>query len=236
MIHVIDEVLTIPSNLSTTATAANLTAFHGAVNTANLTQTLDIAADITIFAPSNSAFQNIASGLSNLTAANLSSILSYHVLNGTVAYSSQLSNTSFTTLGGGNLTVTIVNGTVFVNSARVINSDILISGGVLHVIDEVLNPSNNKTSSNSTGSTPVVAYSGASSLASVPYTSGIATPTTTIVALVATTTQIVASVTPTGGATAAAGTTTKKAAAAAAPTGAMGAAALFGGAVFLANW
>jgi len=112
---------------------ANLTALLGAVNATNLTSTLDEASDITIFAPSNSAFQNIASALGNITAAQAAAVLEYHVINGTIAYSSSLANTTIKTLGGANLTITIENGTVFVNSARVVNADILMTGGVMHV-------------------------------------------------------------------------------------------------------
>ena len=237
MIHIIDTVLTVPLNVSTTASAANLTAFLGAVNATGLTETLDTSSDITIFAPSNSAFQNIASGLGNLSTADLTGILAYHVLNGTIAYSSTLSNATVPTLGGGNLTITIANGTAFVNSARVINADILISGGVLHIIDSVLNPNNTVAANGTEGTTPVAAFSGASSEATVPYTSGVPTPTTTIEVLVTSTEQVVASYTPTGGAgaggvgAASSGTSS----AGAAPTGVIGAAALFGGAAFLAN-
>ena len=67
--------------------------------------------------------------------------MSYHVVQGTVGYSTALSNTSLPTLNGKEVEITITDdGAVFVNSARVINADVLIANGVLHVIDEVLNP------------------------------------------------------------------------------------------------
>lgn len=91
--------------------------------------------DITIFAPSNPAFQSIGSVLANASTADLTSILQYHVINGSIAYSPTLRNTTVTTLGGQNLTITVANGTVFVNSARVVNPDVLIANGVMHVID-----------------------------------------------------------------------------------------------------
>lgn len=232
-----DNVLAIPPNVSTTASAANLTAFLGAVNASDLTTALDTAMDVTIFAPSNSAFQDVASGLMNVSMTELAGILGYHVINGTVAYSSMLSNTSIPTMSGGNVTVTIANGTVFVNSARVINADILISGGVMHVIDSVLNPNNTMAKPNATETGGATAFVGASSATDVPYTSGVPTPTTTIVDLVTSTSAVVVSYTPTGGAAAAGGasSSSKSKGAAAGPTGAMGAAALFGGAAFFAQ-
>ncbi|TKA74473.1 hypothetical protein B0A55_05248 [Friedmanniomyces simplex] len=241
VVHVIDSLLQIPGNFSSVAQNANLTALLGAVNATNLTSTLDSASDITIFAPSNSAFQNIASAVGNLTATQAAAILEYHVINGTIAYSSSLTNTTIKTLGGGNVTVTIVNGTVFINSARVVNPDILMSGGVIHIIDSVLNPINNATG-NTTDSAPVTAFSGASSGTAVPYTSGVSTPTSSISNLVASTTAVAASYTsvvPAGGSAAAssgaAGGSSSSSAGAGMQTGAVGAAALFGGAAFLAN-
>ncbi|KAK0264275.1 hypothetical protein LTR91_010203 [Friedmanniomyces endolithicus] len=240
VVHVIDSVLQIPGNFSSVAENANLTALLGAVNATNLTSTLDEASDITIFAPSNSAFQNIASALGNITAAQAAAVLEYHVINGTIAYSSSLANTTIKTLGGANLTITIENGTVFVNSARVVNADILMTGGVMHIIDSVLNP-NNTAAANATQSGAATAYSGASSGTAVPFTSGVPTPTTTIVDLVTSTAQVAASYSSvvaaggSGASTAGAGGKTSSAGAAAMQTGAMGAAALFGGAAFLAN-
>ncbi|KAK0945932.1 hypothetical protein LTR29_002512 [Friedmanniomyces endolithicus] len=240
VVHVIDSVLQIPGNFSSVAENANLTALLGAVNATNLTSTLDEASDITIFAPSNSAFQNIASALGNITAAQAAAVLEYHVINGTIAYSSSLANTTIKTLGGANLTITIENGTVFVNSARVVNADILMTGGVMHIIDSVLNP-NNTAAANATQSGAATAYSGASSGTAVPFTSGVPTPTTTIVDLVTSTAQVAASYSSvvaaggSGASTAGAGGKTSSAGAAAMQTGAMGAAALFGGAAFFAN-
>jgi hypothetical protein len=213
------------------------------VNATNLTSTLDTASDVTIFAPNNDAFQSVASGLSNLSVSEIASILSYHVINGTVAYSSLLTNASVPTLAGRNVTITVEDGTVFINSARVVNADILVSGGVMHVIDSVLNP-NNTERGNATESRPATAYSGASSATEVPYTSGLPSATTTVTDLVATTTNVAEgysaapSQSAVGGGGSAGGRSSSSSGIAAAPTGALGAigaAALFGGAAFFAD-
>lgn len=58
-----------------------------------------------------------------------------------VAYSTDLSNTSLPTLQGSELDITVdPSGAVFVDGARVINTDVLLANGVLHVIDAVLSP------------------------------------------------------------------------------------------------
>ena len=136
MAHIIDTVLTLPPNVSTTAVASNLTALVGALKSVNLVNTLDSARDLTIFAPNNAAFQKIGSALGSLTTDQVSQILGYHVVNGTVAYSSTLKNQTIKSSTGQDLKITIENGNVFVNSAKVVNPDILVANGVVHVIDK----------------------------------------------------------------------------------------------------
>lgn len=135
VIHVIDSVLTVPQSPSSTAAGAELTSLTGALTTANLVSTVDELRDVTIFAPSNAAFQAIGSALANVSTEDLSSILTYHVVQGTVGYSSLLTNTTLPTVNGGSITITVVNGSVFVNSAKVTLPDVLVSNGVVHVID-----------------------------------------------------------------------------------------------------
>merc|ERR1712032_1663240 len=244
VVHIIDEVLMIPGNLTSTAQNANLTAFLGAASNASVAETLLGSEDLTIFAPSNSAFQDIGSLTGNLTMDMLADILSYHVIEGTVAYSSDLSNTSLTTLQGDDVEITIANGSVMVNNATVTNANILFAGGVIHVIDQVLNPNSNSSSSSS-NSTSSDSDSGATSASEVPFTSGQPTQTTTYTELMTTTDRVVESQTPTGGAgngdsdssdsDSDSSSSSTDGAWIAKPTGAMGAAALFGGAAFLAG-
>lgn len=217
----------------------------------DLLTTLDAAPDITIFAPSNAAFEAIGSAAGGLSVSQLTSILEYHVINGTIAYSSSLGNGSVETLGGSSLNITVEDGAVFINAARVINADILISGGVLHVIDSVLNP-NGTAQPDPNSDTPVVQYPGASSASLGPLTSGIPAPSSTISALVATTDDVASGYkpqtggaigtgaggasTPTSGSAGSGGQSSSSSGVAALPTGMVGAAALFGGAALVANW
>ncbi|KAI9870631.1 MAG: hypothetical protein M1830_004025 [Pleopsidium flavum] len=220
VIHVIDNVLTVPQNISATAVAANLTSLAGALMNAKLVETLDTARDVTVFAPNNAAFQAIGSALPNMTTEELTRILEYHVCNGTVEYSSMLkNNTMLKTMNGDNLTVTMVNGTTFVNSAKVVMPDVLVANGVVHVIDNVLNPNMTMATPNPTASSQSAAFSGASSASNVPYTSGVATPTSVIMGG--------AGAAQSSAAGGAAKSSSKSGAAMPMRTGAIGAAALF---------
>lgn len=136
----IDTFLQPPVNFLTTVAQFNLTAFGGAVTNTSLSNALNITPDLTIFAPNNDAFQALGSSLSTLSIADITSLLNYHVVNSTtVGYSTNLKNgTVLKTRQGGKITVTFASNSLFVNSARVLQQDILLSNGVLHVIDNVL--------------------------------------------------------------------------------------------------
>jgi uncharacterized surface protein with fasciclin (FAS1) repeats len=70
----------------------------------------------------------------------LTFILTYHVVP-SVALSTDLSDGQvITTLSGVDVTVSIVNGSVFINQAQVIVADIVTDNGVVHVLDAVIAP------------------------------------------------------------------------------------------------
>lgn len=92
---------------------------------------------MTILAPTNGAFAAIANLVGTLSTQQLTAILTYHVVNGTVGYSTALSNgATLTTLQGGMLRVTVNGANIFINSAKVVTPDVLVSNGVVHVIDK----------------------------------------------------------------------------------------------------
>lgn len=84
VIHVIDTVLTIPPSPAMSAIDSNLLSLAGALKTASLTDPVDSLKDVTIFAPSDEAFEKIGNTAAALPVSQLSQILEYHVINGTV--------------------------------------------------------------------------------------------------------------------------------------------------------
>ncbi|KAJ4382077.1 hypothetical protein N0V86_002405 [Didymella sp. IMI 355093] len=181
VIHVIDRFLVLPTNVSETLTAANLTGLRGALNATDLLEAVDTTPDVTIFAPTTEAFSDIGSVLANASVEDIANILTYHVVNGTVGYSSGLENgTVLTALNGNELTITIgEEGRIFVNNARVTVADVLVANGVVHVIDEVLNPGN-ATIANPSEEEGEGAFPGATPVSELPFTSGQPSATTSI--------------------------------------------------------
>ncbi len=98
----------------------------------------------TVFAPTNTAFDNLATALGVdlngvLAHPQLGDILLYHVL-GFQVLSTQLVNGAVATLNGQNVTIDLTAG-VKVNASNVTLADVLAFNGVVHVIDAVLLPS-----------------------------------------------------------------------------------------------
>lgn len=114
-----------------------------AVTKADLGGALSADGPFTVFAPTNDAFETLFEALEinsieDLSAEQLTPILTYHVVSGKVM-SNDLSNTTVATLNGQEIKVDISNG-VKINESKVIKADISGANGVVHVIDKVLIP------------------------------------------------------------------------------------------------
>jgi uncharacterized surface protein with fasciclin (FAS1) repeats len=124
--------------------SVNHNTLEAAVIAADLVDDLSANGPFTVFAPTDDAFAAIPE--ETLTAlladptGDLANILLYHVV-GLKAMSTDLSNgQEIQTLLGDNVVVTINNGEVFINDAKVTIADIEADNGVVHVIDAVLMP------------------------------------------------------------------------------------------------
>jgi uncharacterized surface protein with fasciclin (FAS1) repeats len=99
---------------------------------------------LTVFAPTNMAFDNLATALGTniagiLANPELAAILLYHVV-GSEVLSTALMNGPVVTLNGQSVTVNLMSG-VMINTANVIVADLQADNGVVHVLDAVLVPS-----------------------------------------------------------------------------------------------
>jgi transforming growth factor-beta-induced protein len=174
VVQVIDSLLIPPSNLSDTTNAFNLTSFQGAVYTTQQMTTFSETPNVTIFAPANEAFQALGSALTEMAVSELATIMDYMVLPDEVVYSTGLTNsTKFRTQQGGDITVLHFGNNVYINSAQLLASDILIANGVLHVIDNVLDWQAPSAQPNPALPTQVPVFPSANSVADLPFTSAI---------------------------------------------------------------
>jgi transforming growth factor-beta-induced protein len=143
LLHIVDNLLIPPTRLEPTLEAFSLDSFFGALHAAELMPTLAEEQNVTIFAPRDEAPALVGGTLSRLDTDALARVVGYHVIPGRVISSAELSNgTRLDTRAGGGaaLTVRRSGNDLYVDSSRVVQPDILIANGVLHVVENVLNP------------------------------------------------------------------------------------------------
>ncbi|KAF9871420.1 beta-ig-h3 fasciclin [Colletotrichum karsti] len=152
LVQIIDSLMVAPARLEKTARDAyqDLTSFLGALYATDLVAEFAETQNVTIFAPRNAAFQRVAGVLSSLSKDDLRRVLRYHIVPSKVVGKSALTNGTKlpTGVNGKSLEVTLFNNDIFIESARIIQTDILIANGVVQVLDAVLNVNSNNTSPN----------------------------------------------------------------------------------------
>lgn len=128
--------------VDTAIAAGSFNTLVTAVQAAGLVETLKGPGPFTVFAPTDAAFakipQETLNGLLNDRAA-LTSVLTYHVVPGRVM-AADVRAGQVPTVQGSSITVTTSGGNVQVNGANVVQTDIVTSNGVIHVIDAVIMP------------------------------------------------------------------------------------------------
>ena len=149
VIHVIDRVLLPPQEEEPLGTIVDIAIADGRFETlvaADLAETLSGEDPFTVFAPTDEAFGKLPAGtivalLGDIPA--LPDILLYHVVEGRVLAEDVVLLEEAETLLGETITIRIEDGSVFINDAEVIITDIIADNGIIHVIDSVLLPPEN---------------------------------------------------------------------------------------------
>jgi len=147
LIHVIDKVLSPSETPNDIPRTAQCTGIHDSlvagVIQAELLETLQGPGPFTVFAPTDQAFVDAGIDLAALDTpegkATLADILLYHVVAGEVPAANVTDCMSATAANGQPLSFT-VGSSVMVNGATVIQADVGTSNGFIHVIDQVLTP------------------------------------------------------------------------------------------------
>ncbi len=122
---------------------AGVSTLKAAIDAASLRATLKGEGPFTVFAPTNDAFAALDPTVVAYllaTPAELTKVLTYHVVSGKVM-SGDLTAGTVGTLNGENVTVDLSNG-VKINDATVTAADVEAKNGVIHLIDKVLLPEN----------------------------------------------------------------------------------------------
>jgi len=124
--------------------AGSFNTLVAAVKAAGLVETLQGKGPFTVFAPTDEAFAKLPAGtVENLlkpeNKEKLVAILTYHVVPGKVM-AADVKTMKAKTVNGKELDIKVADGTVTVNDAKVVKTDVAASNGVIHVIDTVVLP------------------------------------------------------------------------------------------------
>ena len=133
-------------NIVDTAVAAgSFKTLAKALEAADLVETLKGTGPFTVFAPTDEAFAKLPTGtlealLKPENKPKLQRILTSHVVAGKVIAADVVKISSAKAVSGNTLTIASRDGSVTVDGAKVVKTDIAASNGVIHVIDSVILP------------------------------------------------------------------------------------------------
>lgn len=131
--------------VDTAVAAGSFKTLAAALQAAGLVDTLKGKGPFTVFAPTDEAFAKLPKGtvedlLKPENKAKLTAILTYHVVPGAVMAAQVTSLKEAKTVNGQSLKISVKDGGVSVDNAKVVKTDIRTSNGVIHVIDAVVLP------------------------------------------------------------------------------------------------
>jgi uncharacterized surface protein with fasciclin (FAS1) repeats len=126
------------------SSAGSFNTLLAAAKAAGLVDTLQSDGPFTVFAPTDDAFAKLPDGTVESLLANpdkLKQILLYHVVPGKVTAAEVVKLSKATSAQGSDIEIAVNGGSVKVDNANVIKTDVMASNGVIHVIDAVILPS-----------------------------------------------------------------------------------------------
>jgi uncharacterized surface protein with fasciclin (FAS1) repeats len=129
--------------VETAAAAPQFSTLVSLVERADLVEALSGKRQLTVFAPTNAAFNKVPKKTLDALLKNkrlLRRVLLYHVVAGKVSAKQVTKRKRAKALTGARVAFRVKGKRVYVNDARVITPDIRASNGIVHAIDRVLIP------------------------------------------------------------------------------------------------
>ena len=126
-------------------TDGRFTTLTTAIDSADLITEVREERPLTIFAPTNDAFEQLPDGTLDELLQDpdrLQEILQYHLVDMELRSDDFEDGDTFATKEGSDVTITVDNGSFFVDEAELIERDIEAGNGLIHVVNEVLRPPN----------------------------------------------------------------------------------------------
>jgi uncharacterized surface protein with fasciclin (FAS1) repeats len=129
--------------VATAQAAGTFETLLAAAQAADLVSVLQSEGPFTVFAPTDEAFAQIPEATLQALLADkeaLTEVLLYHVVPGRVPASDVVGLESAETAAGLDVHIMVTDGTVKVDDATVVATDIEATNGIIHVIDRVILP------------------------------------------------------------------------------------------------
>jgi uncharacterized surface protein with fasciclin (FAS1) repeats len=153
VVHIVDKVIGLPTIVTHATANPNFTSLVGALTGAgqpNFVSILSGTGPFTVFAPTNAAFTSLNTelapgGIAVVSAANLTKVLQYHVVNGNILAATLTEGQVVPTLQTPQtFTIQLTGGAKIKDAnnriSNIIATDVQCSNGVIHVLDKVLLP------------------------------------------------------------------------------------------------
>ncbi|KAK0611368.1 FAS1 domain-containing protein [Immersiella caudata] len=137
-IYRVEDYFSVPENLCNTVEKLKLTIFEALVKCSSLGELLNRRPSITVFVPSNEAFEDAGivepdHRFSKQTGGKIKSLVVPNFL----GYTPNLEDGQvLTSMNGTKIRIEIREDGIFVNGAKIVQRDIILENGVAHVIDE----------------------------------------------------------------------------------------------------
>lgn len=131
--------------VETAAAAPQFSTLVSLVKKAGLANALSGNTKLTVFAPTNAAFEKVPKKTLDELLENkkaLRQVLLYHVVAGKLPAAKVVKMSSAKTLEGAKVTFSVKGMSAYVDKAKVVKADIGASNGVIHAINSVLIPPN----------------------------------------------------------------------------------------------
>ena len=131
--------------VDTAVASGSFNTLAAALQAGDLIDTLKSDGPFTVFAPTDEAFAKLPEGtvetlLKPENKDKLVAILTYHVVAEKVDSAQVAKLDSATTVNGADVQISVRDGSVFINDAKVIKADVYASNGIIHVVDTVILP------------------------------------------------------------------------------------------------
>jgi uncharacterized surface protein with fasciclin (FAS1) repeats len=133
-----------PNIVGLAASDPQLSTLVSLVKKAGLVKALSGTTKLTVFAPTNAAFEAVPKAtLTKLgkDKALLVKVLEYHVVPGVLDAATVEKTKSAKTLEGQTVKFSVKHGDAYVNNAEIIKVNLKASNGIVHIINKVLSPS-----------------------------------------------------------------------------------------------